>query len=104
MGTALTGNGLNGPSLTGTLLVHIGREKLSSSQRNFCLIVKNSHKSRLTELKRSSTETRGGHVLGCSSWRALVKLLSLITGEVKTTVTLASLDEAKLLAPPQVRA
>ena len=41
--------------------------------------------------------------LGCSSWRTLsFKFLFLTTGEVKTTslVALASLDEAKLLAPP----
>jgi len=66
------------------------------------MLIKNSHKSGLTELKRSSTETRGGRVLGCSSWRALVKLLFFITGEVTTSslVALASPDEAKHLALP----
>ena len=79
-----------------------GEVWLSSSQQNFHLLVKNSHKLGLTKLKRFSTETRGGRVLGCSSWGALVKLLSLIIGEVKTTppVTLASLDEANLLSLP----
>ena len=75
----------------------------SSSQQNFRLLVKNSRKSGLTKLKRSSTETRGGRVPGCSSWRTLsLKLLFLTIGELKTTshVVLASLGEAKLLAPP----
>ena len=80
-----------------------GEAWLSSSQQNFRLLFKNSRKSGLTEFKQSSTETRGGSILGCSNWRILaLKLLFLITGEVKTTllVALASLDEAKLLAPP----
>ena len=66
------------------------------------MLIKNSRKSGLTKLKWSSTESRGGHVLGYSSWEALVKLLSLIIGEVKITppVTLASLYEANLLVPP----
>ena len=66
------------------------------------MLIKNSRKSGLTELKRSSKETEGGRVLCFSSWGALVKLLFLITGEVKITpsVALALLDEANLLALP----
>jgi len=76
-GLALVGNGLNGPSLTGTLLVHSGREEYGLVLHNstFVLLIKNSHKFELTELKRSSIETQGGRVLGWSSWGALVKLL-----------------------------
>ena len=77
------------------------RSMLSSSQQNLHLLFKNSRKSGLIELKRSSIETRGGRVLSCSSWRTLtLKFLFLTTGEVKTTslVALVSPDEAKRLA------
>jgi len=86
-----------------TCLQQEGEVWSSSLTQNFCLLVKNSNKLELTKLKRSSTETRGDRLLGCSNWRTLaLKLIFLTTGEFKTIspVILASHDEAKLLAPP----